>query len=162
MNFASQEQFFWYLVGLLNKMKDHGLLDEQLFSIFHGISEKGGNNTPEKKDQYDKDIQALTDFIQKNSSVSINEQIMHGSPTHKKVRIYMDGCFDLMHSGHFNAIRQVNTLLLSLLDSLVTSIIGKATRRHPCDRGCFKSRDRNQQRATSHGHQRTSRTCTCL
>jgi hypothetical protein len=23
------------------------------------------------------------------------------------VRIYLEGCFDLMHSGHFNAIRQV-------------------------------------------------------
>ena len=25
-------------------------------------------------------------------------------------RIYMDGCFDLMHSGHFNAIRQAKSL----------------------------------------------------
>lgn len=28
----------------------------------------------------------------------------------KKDRIYMDGCFDLMHSGHFNAIRQAKSL----------------------------------------------------
>jgi ethanolamine-phosphate cytidylyltransferase len=26
---------------------------------------------------------------------------------HKVKRLYVDGCFDLMHSGHFNAIRQV-------------------------------------------------------
>ena len=23
------------------------------------------------------------------------------------VRLYVDGCFDLMHYGHFNALRQV-------------------------------------------------------
>ena len=26
------------------------------------------------------------------------------------VRAYIDGCFDVMHSGHYNAIRQAKTL----------------------------------------------------
>lgn len=26
---------------------------------------------------------------------------------HKVSRLYVDGCFDLMHSGHYNALRQV-------------------------------------------------------
>ena len=28
----------------------------------------------------------------------------------KPVRGYIDGCFDVMHSGHFNAIRQAKAL----------------------------------------------------
>lgn len=27
------------------------------------------------------------------------------SQPEKKIRIYMEGCFDLMHSGHYNALR---------------------------------------------------------
>lgn len=33
------------------------------------------------------------------------------SPRHKKpVRIWMDGCFDMMHYGHMNAFRQGKAL----------------------------------------------------
>lgn len=28
----------------------------------------------------------------------------------KPVRIYVDGCFDMIHSGHYNALRQAKTL----------------------------------------------------
>lgn len=28
----------------------------------------------------------------------------------KKVRVYMDGCFDMMHYGHANALRQARAL----------------------------------------------------
>lgn len=28
----------------------------------------------------------------------------------KPVRIYIDGCFDIMHSGHYNALRQAKKL----------------------------------------------------
>ena len=31
-------------------------------------------------------------------------------PPHKPVRTYIDGCFDIMHSGHYNAIRQAKAL----------------------------------------------------
>ncbi len=31
----------------------------------------------------------------------------HRMPAAKPVRIYLEGCWDLMHSGHYNAIRQV-------------------------------------------------------
>ena len=32
------------------------------------------------------------------------------SQPEKKIRIYMEGCFDLMHSGHYNALRQAKQL----------------------------------------------------
>lgn len=32
----------------------------------------------------------------------------------KPVRVYMDGCFDMMHYGHANALRQVQTSFLDL------------------------------------------------
>ena len=34
-------------------------------------------------------------------------------------RLYVDGCFDLMHSGHFNAIRQAK----QLCDKLIVGVI---------------------------------------
>ena len=35
------------------------------------------------------------------------------SPRALRVRIFLEGCWDLMHSGHFNAIRQVGPALES-------------------------------------------------
>lgn len=33
-----------------------------------------------------------------------------GKKEKKIVRAYLDGCFDIMHSGHYNAIRQAKVL----------------------------------------------------
>jgi ethanolamine-phosphate cytidylyltransferase len=40
------------------------------------------------------------------------ENLGLNSPAIKRepVRIYIDGCFDLIHSGHYNAIRQAKAL----------------------------------------------------
>jgi len=37
-------------------------------------------------------------------------------------RGYVDGCFDLVHSGHFNAIRQAS----GVIDTLVIGVNGDA------------------------------------
>jgi len=43
-----------------------------------------------------------------------NEQVVPSSPqtpaSPSKFRIYIDGCFDMIHSGHYNAIRQAKSL----------------------------------------------------
>ncbi|KAF2288021.1 hypothetical protein GH714_003907 [Hevea brasiliensis] len=40
----------------------------------------------------------------------------------KKIRVYMDGCFDMMHYGHCNALRQAR----SLGDELVVGVVSDA------------------------------------
>lgn len=40
----------------------------------------------------------------------------------KKVRVYMDGCFDMMHYGHANALRQAR----ALGDELVVGVVSDA------------------------------------
>jgi ethanolamine-phosphate cytidylyltransferase len=39
------------------------------------------------------------------SPKQIRESDVIAKPKREPVRIYVDGCFDLIHSGHYNAIR---------------------------------------------------------
>ena len=45
----------------------------------------------------DTDHQAQLDAAKQTAEVCLKES--------KPVRVYIDGCFDLIHSGHYNAIR---------------------------------------------------------
>jgi cytidyltransferase-like protein len=43
----------------------------------------------------------------------LDQQLTEGSSSpneRKPVRVYIDGCFDIMHSGHYNALRQAKQL----------------------------------------------------
>lgn len=44
-----------------------------------------------------------------------------GTGEEKVKRLYFDGCFDLMHSGHFNALRQAKELCETLVVGVITS-----------------------------------------
>jgi len=54
-------------------------------------------------------LSPLPDLFPKNNS----------KKTKKKVRVYMDGCFDMMHYGHANALRQAR----ALGDELVVGVV---------------------------------------
>jgi len=47
--------------------------------------------------------------VNKNESIAVSRPLGGGSDG-KGVRIYIDGCWDIMHSGHYNAIRQAKAL----------------------------------------------------
>eukprot|EP00252_Welwitschia_mirabilis_P017812 TRINITY_DN395_c0_g2_i1.p1 TRINITY_DN395_c0_g2~~TRINITY_DN395_c0_g2_i1.p1 ORF type:complete len:436 (-),score=76.89 TRINITY_DN395_c0_g2_i1:389-1696(-) len=49
----------------------------------------------------------------------LNRLKQRGRRRKKKVRVYMDGCFDLMHYGHANALRQAR----ALGDELVVGVV---------------------------------------
>ncbi len=46
-----------------------------------------------------------------SDSAQTSQPSQPAGPKQKKpVRVYIDGCFDIMHSGHYNAIRQAKML----------------------------------------------------
>lgn len=58
-------------------------------------------------------LSPLPDLFPKNSANSNSKK------PKKKVRVYMDGCFDMMHYGHANALRQAR----ALGDELVVGVV---------------------------------------
>jgi cytidyltransferase-like protein len=63
------------------------------------------------------DLQQAIDMIEaaiqmKHHSYEARSDLMRPPPSADKplVRVYVDGCFDMMHSGHFNALRQARKL----------------------------------------------------
>jgi ethanolamine-phosphate cytidylyltransferase len=59
-------------------------------------------------------VPAVSDFIPTFGYFK-NEKEKKG----KKIRVYMDGCFDMMHYGHANALRQAR----ALGDELVVGVV---------------------------------------
>jgi len=64
-------------------------------------------NTPTKGESKE-NKQKNDTVIDKNEVISSPRYV--GSVDGKPVRIYIDGCWDVMHSGHYNAIRQAKAL----------------------------------------------------
>ena len=67
------------------------------------IKIKAKLNTINSKIQKD-----LTNLKKKLEELEKNK--IENIPTKKPIRIYLDGVFDIIHSGHFNAIRQAKKL----------------------------------------------------
>ena len=62
-------------------------------------------------------LQQFSEWMRQHSSEIAIPNMQ--APEAKVGRLYMDGCFDLVHSGHFNAIRQAK----ALTDCLVVGVI---------------------------------------
>jgi ethanolamine-phosphate cytidylyltransferase len=128
ISFLNQESLFYFLSRVINVFSDKP-------EYLHSISEFWSDSNKVDKNElyfYDainlcedfledfkvfiKNSKGYTDFklpevhnIEENPVLLQNVSIV-GKNTGDPDRIYMDGCFDLMHSGHFNAIRQAKAL----------------------------------------------------
>lgn len=56
------------------------------------------------------------------ASFALPRQIWKMKKKKKPIRVYMDGCFDMMHYGHCNALRQAR----ALGDQLVVGVVSDA------------------------------------
>lgn len=69
------------------------------------------NGTVPKADKFKADaennIRQAVEFAEK---INVSENSLNPEKKDGLVRIYVDGCFDLVHSGHYNAIRQAKAL----------------------------------------------------
>jgi len=113
---------------LLDKLKAH--IKKNLQSkIISTLSNPTYSSIREKADNL---WTTITNFISSTNPTPENQpfwDILHSNlcpdmpfnPTPKiePIRIYIDGAFDCMHSGHYNAIRQAKALGDSLIVGLV-------------------------------------------
>ena len=77
--------------------------DPLLLSKTAGFISSQSSKIDSLKNEFDNYREELKNFIQSFSSIS--SQVSDNCD-----RIYIDGCWDIMHSGHFNAIRQAKML----------------------------------------------------
>jgi len=96
-----------YIISLLLNLKDSHLFEDgDLYSHLKALSENYFSEETAQKAK--EDAQKFINFYKKNSllSPSISKEL-----STVPLRMYMDGVFDMVHSGHFNAIRQVITTI---------------------------------------------------
>mmetsp|Transcript_20478 Transcript_20478/g.23627 ORF Transcript_20478/g.23627 Transcript_20478/m.23627 type:complete len:429 (-) Transcript_20478:177-1463(-) len=92
-----------YLATLIGKLNESKLLADPKFTTF--LQELANANKDEDATtKANKDAETLIETFNKQ-----NEQV-DKKAVEKAKRLYVDGCFDLMHSGHFNAMRQAKQL----------------------------------------------------
>jgi hypothetical protein len=90
------------IAHFLLELKETGLLSNpDIFNQLKTITEN--NKSSEIENQSKELLHRFVEFFRKNSTLDITP-----IKTKTPERLYMDGVFDMVHSGHFNAIRQVN------------------------------------------------------
>jgi len=110
---------FISIANLLLALNDSDLLKtEEFWTHLKAFSENHHNEEDQKKTR-----SIVEDFIKFYKTYSKNSipqslELVKGKSI-QPVRMYVDGCFDMVHSGHFNAIRQAK----ALTDILVVCVI---------------------------------------
>jgi len=108
------EKFEGFDKNLLNFLKTYNYikkdnvlmkLAEELEKVEEKANESKDFTTLETFKDIEDNLKEISSEIMKHTSVS---QMIESEKlvTKKKVRVYMDGVFDIIHSGHFNALRQ--------------------------------------------------------
>ncbi|KAL4476418.1 hypothetical protein ABPG74_010151 [Tetrahymena malaccensis] len=112
-----------FLVLLLNQLVSNEAFAEKGFIRKLQLVAENIQNSEAQKN-VDIAISSLKQYIQKNmEEFKESEELKILSPMKqlKVKRLYVDGCFDLMHSGHFNAIRQAK----QYCETLVVGVIAQ-------------------------------------
>ena len=95
-----------YILNLLLSLKEGKLFkDTELFSQLKVLSENFHSEEATQKAK--QDATRFIEFYHKNTSIQGTIVRAPSQPGEVPLRIYVDGVFDMVHSGHFNAIRQV-------------------------------------------------------
>ena len=93
-----------YIINLLLTLKDKHLFEDG--DLYNHLKELSENYfSEEAANKAKEDAQKFINFYKKNFMFSLKSS---KEISNVPVRMYMDGVFDMVHSGHFNAIRQVN------------------------------------------------------
>lgn len=104
-----------YIINLLLSLKEgHLFEDGDLHSHLKELSENYFSEAAAQKAQ--EDSQKFLSFYKKNFLL---QRKSSKEISNVPVRMYMDGVFDMVHSGHFNAIRQAK----QLCDVLVIGVV---------------------------------------
>lgn len=124
--FENRTSFYYFLSKFIyNLQQTPETLDKlsSVWPLFEQYSTLPEGLTPEELRQADSLLPEFLSFIDNgeiysdlssHESPHLDQAGSHSDSTVKggpdPDRIYMDGCFDLMHSGHFNAVRQAKAL----------------------------------------------------
>lgn len=100
------EANYTYVLKLLLSLKEGNLFkDAELFSNLKVLNENFHSEEATQKAK--QDATRFIEFYHKNTSIQNTIVRAPSSPGEVPLRMYVDGVFDMVHSGHFNAIRQV-------------------------------------------------------
>lgn len=113
------------LVYNINALQEAGFFDHpDVFNQLRAIIQNHSNSEMDKSAK--ELINQFVEFFRKNSTIDI-VRIKKSEPE----RLYMDGVFDMVHSGHFNAIRQAKLLCDILVMGVVSDYEVEVTKGPP-------------------------------
>lgn len=82
-----------YFLDAFNKASSHF---EEIQSFFKSQAHDGN---------FEQFVKSMLDKKENSEEIVPFKQSINQTPSRKPLRMYMDGCFDLIHSGHYNALR---------------------------------------------------------
>ncbi|CAD8187039.1 unnamed protein product [Paramecium octaurelia] len=92
-----------------------------LFFIDHILKTEQAQKIQQLAKQYSAEYAHIRDMSKEQADLFLSQLPSSSYGEEKVKRLYFDGCFDLMHSGHFNALRQAKELCETLVVGVIKS-----------------------------------------